>query len=97
MGDDIHDTITVNELILSKLKSDGGGAGNIICSSSLQLSGGRNIQCSATTGTKVATSTTQKLGFWGATPVIQEDVTAAGISAATLLTALDKIGILNSV
>lgn len=32
---------------------------------------GRNLQAGLTTGTKIGTASTQKLGFWGATPVIQ--------------------------
>ena len=37
----------------------------------LQLFNGRNIQTGRGTGTKIATATDQKLGFWGTTPVDQ--------------------------
>ena len=37
----------------------------------IQILDGRNIQVGNTTGTKIATATTQKLGFHNATPVIQ--------------------------
>lgn len=33
--------------------------------------GGGNIVTDTTTGTKIATATTQKLGFWNATPIVQ--------------------------
>jgi len=40
----------------------------------LQFLDGRNIQLSSGTGTKIGTSATQKLGFFGATPVVQQQV-----------------------
>lgn len=54
----------------------------------LQMLDGRNIQVGVSTGTKIATTggaTGQKLGFFGATPVVQQTgvaVTAGGIHAA---------------
>jgi len=54
----------------------------------LQILDGRNIQVGKTAGTKIATeggASGQKLGFFGATPVVQQTgvaVTAAGIHAA---------------
>jgi hypothetical protein len=37
----------------------------------LTMSDATNIAVNATTGTKIGTATTQKLGFWNATPVVQ--------------------------
>jgi len=37
----------------------------------LQIMDGRNIQVGTGTGTQIATETTQKLGFFGAAPVVQ--------------------------
>jgi len=37
----------------------------------LQILDGRNIQLGKTTGTKIGTETTQKLGFYNTTPIIQ--------------------------
>lgn len=37
----------------------------------IQLLDGRNIQVAKSTGTKIGTETTQKLGFWGTTPAVQ--------------------------
>ena len=39
--------------------------------SALTILDGNNIIVGSTTGTQIATATTQKLGFWGATPVVQ--------------------------
>ena len=37
----------------------------------IQFLGGRNIQFDTTNGTKIGTATTQKVGFYNATPVVQ--------------------------
>lgn len=38
----------------------------------LTLTGGKNVILDATTGSKIGTAATQKLGFWNATPVVQD-------------------------
>lgn len=45
----------------------------------IQMLDGRNVQTAGGTGTKIATAAAQKLGFWGATPVVQP--TTTGITA----------------
>lgn len=47
----------------------------------IQMFDGRNMQLGLTTGTKIGTATTQKIGFYGVTPVVQPiaPATAAGI------------------
>lgn len=60
-----------------------GYPGNVI------VDDGANIVVSATTGTKVASATTQKLGFWNATPIVQPasaSQAAVGVTAATSTT-----------
>ena len=47
----------------------------------IQILDGRNIQLGLTTGTKIGTATTQKLGFLGKTPVIRQ--TASSQTPAT--------------
>lgn len=37
----------------------------------IEIFDGRNMQTGRTRGTKIATSTDQKIGFYGATPIIQ--------------------------
>jgi hypothetical protein len=40
-----------------------------------------NVITDGTTGTKIGTATTQKLGFWGTTPVVQQaNASAAGVA-----------------
>lgn len=38
----------------------------------LELADGGNIKFQTTTGTKIGTATTEKIGFWNATPVVQQ-------------------------
>lgn len=61
----------------------------------------QNIAFNATTGTKIGTATTQKIGFWNATPVVQPVAIADATDAATaitqqnlLLSALRTLGII---
>lgn len=56
----------IKEELASLLKSD-----RYLLEKHLQLADGRNIQTGLTTGTKIATAATQKLGFFGVTPVDQ--------------------------
>lgn len=37
----------------------------------MQIFDGRNIQLGTTTGTKIGTAATQKIGFFGKTPIVQ--------------------------
>src|SRR5437868_4854973 len=70
----------------------------------IQLLDARHIQLGKTTGTKIGTETTQKLGFFGKTPVTQQALSpvAAGAIASdgvarsgvnAIITALQNIGI----
>jgi len=60
-------------------------------SDDIAITGGENIVLSATTGTKIGTAPTQKLGFWNATPV---DQPATVSDAATqVLTGTDTVDI----
>ncbi len=42
---------------------------------SLTLASGVNVTANATTGSKIGTATTEKLGFWNVTPIIQPATT----------------------
>jgi hypothetical protein len=77
----LEDRVTQIEFMLSSMnKSD-----RFIFAKLLQIMDGRNIQVGLATGTKIGTAGTQKLGFFGTTPIIRPTgvaVTAAGIHAA---------------
>lgn len=48
-----------------------------------QFLDGRNIQLGLTTGTKLGTDASQKLGFFGVTPVVQQSAITAPAGGAT--------------
>lgn len=54
------------------------------------LADAKNIVVGSTTGTKIGTATTQKIGFWNVTPVVQP--AAAGQAAVTFTNANGDIG-----
>lgn len=47
------------------------GAGGLTLASHLTMGDAKNVILNATTGTKIGTATTQKLGFWNTAPVVQ--------------------------
>jgi hypothetical protein len=66
------------------------GADHFIFRRNIELGDGRNIQTGRTTGTKIATATDQKIGFFGHTPVIQQ---AAPVTTANIITLLQAYGL----
>ena len=65
--------VTTSTLVVSSTSSF---AGNITISDV-------NIVLGTTTGTKIGTATTQKLGFWNATPVVQQTNAVASAAFVT--------------
>jgi hypothetical protein len=51
----------------------------------------RDIVTDTTTGTKIGTATTQKLGFFDKTPVVQPTAVADATDAATVITQLNAL------
>lgn len=72
------------------------GTGAITCGAAnvgglTTIADAQNITVGSTTGTKVGTATTQKLGFWNATPVIQPaSANQAAIGTLTTVTLTDS-------
>jgi hypothetical protein len=58
---------------------------------SITVSDGGNVVLGTTTGTKIGTATTQKLGFYNATPVVQPIAVADATDAATAITQLNDL------
>jgi hypothetical protein len=58
---------------------------------SITVSDGGNVVLGTTTGTKIGTATTQKLGFYNATPVVQPTAVADATDAATALTQFNDL------
>lgn len=58
------------------------------------LANGYNFICGTSTGTKIGTGTTQKIGFWNATPVVQQVLaTGAGRTVDDVITMLQTLGL----
>jgi hypothetical protein len=71
----------------------GGGA---FTGAAIRLPNGGDIDIQSTTGTKIGTGTSKKIGFWGATPVVKQTVTGsrgANAALASLITALATAGL----
>lgn len=62
-----------------------------IAEGSLTLADATNIVVNATTGTKIGTATTQKIGFYNATPIVQGASVADATDAATAITQLNAL------
>lgn len=59
------------------------GTGTVKANSSLEIADAKDIVLATTTGTKIGTATTQKLGFYNATPVVQPAAVANITTTAT--------------
>jgi hypothetical protein len=73
------------DTVLIKVGNNGASTVATFAATAITLADAVNIAVNTTTGTKIGTAASQKLGFFGATPVIQQAgvaVTAEGIHAA---------------
>jgi len=71
-----------------------GTAGNIVIGATrgnLVITDARDVILGTTTGTKIGTATTQKLGFYNATPVVQPTAVADATDAASAITQLNAL------
>lgn len=75
---DADDDITCKTVTASSTVTSQGQA----WSSTQTLANGANIVVGTGSGTVIATATSQKLGFWGATPIIQPVGAGQGVVAA---------------
>jgi hypothetical protein len=58
---------------------------------SITVSDGGNVVLGTTTGTKIGTGTTQKIGFYNATPVVQPTAVADATDAVDVITQLNAL------
>jgi hypothetical protein len=83
---------SVNNTERMRLDSSGRlGLGTSSPSSLLHLADAGNITVGTTTGTKIGTATTQKIGFFDKTPVVQPTAVADATDAATVITQLNAL------
>ena len=74
-----------------RLTSTGLGIGTNNPGSLLHLADAGNITLGTTTGTKIGTATTQKIGFYNATPVVQPAAVANATTAVDVITQLNDL------
>jgi hypothetical protein len=67
------------------------GFGVTAPSSLLELANGGNITVGTTTGTKIGTATTQKLGFYNKTPVVQPAAVADATTSVDVITQFNAL------
>jgi hypothetical protein len=77
--------------------SPGGFTGNITLNGNVTISGlvslpdSSNVQLGTGAGTKIGTATTQKIGFYNATPVVQPTAVADATDATSVITQLNLL------
>lgn len=77
------------DIILNGGSATGLGAnGSIIMNSNIEFAGGANMLFETSTGTKIGTSTSEKLSFYGSTPIVQP--------TGSIKTALTNLGLVGS-
>lgn len=78
------------------LYATGGGNitanGSIACNAGITMLDGQHIAFGTSSGMKLGTATTQKLGFWNATPVVQQ-VLPTGSTTDQVITLLQTLGL----
>lgn len=80
----------VRELIREEMEKYFKGDKLFTIESHIQMFDGRNFQFGKTTGTKIGTSTDQKLGFYGKTPIVRP---ARPTDAASIIVAGTNLGL----
>jgi hypothetical protein len=74
-----------------ELQTDGVTRLTVGAAGGLTVTDANDIALGTTTGTKIGTATTQKLGFYNATPVVQPTAVADATDAATVITQLNDL------
>jgi len=69
------------------LRAGGSTRIQLVSGGAITITDGVNIALGTTTGTKIGTATTQKLGFFNATPVVRQTAPAAAPAGGTGATA----------
>lgn len=78
--------MTPEQLIEELVKSD-----RFTIQRLIQIFDGRNIQTGTLHGTQIGTSALQKIGFYGATPIVRPATPSA--SASAIIAALQSLGL----
>jgi hypothetical protein len=77
--------------VLTCQDSAGAALFGVGATGALTLADGAHINTGTTNGTRIGTATTQKLGFWNATPVVQPTAVADATDAGTAISQLNAL------
>lgn len=83
------DPIITSEIRTDRISSSSGDA-----STSITIADPTNFATGTTTGFRLCTSASQKLGFFGATPVVQQNVPATTPTVQQVIDALVALGLI---
>lgn len=78
------DTLKKRVELLENVIADLVYSDRYIFQKNVQLMDGRNMQFGLGTGTKIGTATTQKLSFYGVTPIVQQGAIASPAGGLTV-------------
>jgi hypothetical protein len=80
-----NENLTIDAKGSGTILINGTGTGAVTVGANLTMADAKNIVINATTGTKIGTATTQKIGFYNSTPVVQPATTGttAGFTAGS--------------
>ncbi len=64
-----------------------------MATAAIRFGEGHNLEFGTETGSKIGKGATEKLGFWGATPIVRPKVTGSRSSGAALTSLLEKLAL----
>ena len=88
---EVFTSIKVKELSVNSITSGASGT-DIDVKEDLLLTEGKNIVTGTSTGSRLSTTASQKIGFHGSTPIVQA-VLATGSTNDQIITALQNLGL----
>ena len=94
-GAEVKETLALKELINeSFFNGDGTKIFSLNAANQFKFEDDRDLRFGTTNGTTIGTADTQKIGFWGATPVVQQVLaTGAGATVDDVISLLQTLGL----
>lgn len=89
------DLVLIDELRIATLRDlENTGTTPVTVNAKLSFGSGKDLQFDTTSGSKIGTTDTQKIGFWNATPVVQQVLaTGTGKTVDNVITLLQTLGL----
>jgi len=87
ISDQTNEQLAIDSKGSDNLVLNGTATGTIQLGSNVGITNAKNVALSATTGTKIGTAVTQKIGFWNAAPVAQQADSTQALVTTSVTTA----------